>query len=74
MTIKENLRQHGLRPGPRSAERPRSRWLKAHDNRFGLFIDGAWTKPGTRPSPPDNPATGRPSSPDITEATARRCR
>ena len=43
-------------------------WLAAHENRFGHFIDGAWTKPG-KTFASDNPATGKKLA-DITDGTA----
>ena len=43
-------------------------WLDSHDRRFGHYIDGAWTEPGTTFSS-DNPATGE-SLAQITDGTA----
>ena len=43
-------------------------WLDSHDRRFGHYIDGAWTDPGTTFSS-DNPATGE-SLAQITDGTA----
>ncbi|MDP3337546.1 MAG: aldehyde dehydrogenase, partial [Rhodoferax sp.] len=53
-------------PAPEAADVALA-WLKAHDNRFGLFIDGTWTKPG-KTFATDNPATGNKLA-DLTEAT-----
>ncbi len=55
-------------PAPEAPETALA-WLKAHDNRFGLFIDGKWTKPG-KTFATDNPATGTKLA-DITEASAK---
>jgi aldehyde dehydrogenase (NAD+) len=44
-------------PAPESAQ-PAIDWLKGHNNKFGHFINGAWTKPG-RLFASDNPATGK---------------
>jgi len=50
------MSSHEYGPSPESPAEAQA-WLAAHDRRFGLFIDGAWTAPGadfaTR-----NPATG----------------
>jgi aldehyde dehydrogenase (NAD+) len=43
-------------------------WLAAHDNTFGHFIDGKWTKPG-KTFASDNPATGKKLA-DVTDGTA----
>ena len=43
-------------------------WLAAHDNTFGHFIDGKWTKPG-KTFATDNPATNTPLA-QITDGTA----
>ena len=43
-------------PAPEAAK-PAQEWLATHDSRFGHFIGGAWTKPGTS-FDVDNPATG----------------
>jgi aldehyde dehydrogenase (NAD+) len=43
-------------------------WLAAHDNTFGHFINGAWTKPG-KTFATDNPATNTPLA-QITDGTA----
>ncbi|MFD2648405.1 aldehyde dehydrogenase family protein [Devosia albogilva] len=43
-------------------------WLDSHDRRFGHYIDGAWTEPGTTFSS-DNPATGE-SLAQITDGSA----
>ncbi len=43
-------------------------WLNAHENRFGHFIDGKWTKPG-KTLATENPATNKPLA-QITDGTA----
>ena len=43
-------------PAPEAAK-PAQEWLAKHDSRFGHFIGGSWTKPGTS-FDVDNPATG----------------
>jgi aldehyde dehydrogenase (NAD+) len=43
-------------------------WLGAHENRFGHFIDGKWTKPG-KTFATENPATNKPLA-QITDGTA----
>ncbi len=43
-------------------------WLSAHENTFGHFIDGKWTKPGKTFSS-ENPATGKTLA-QITDGTA----
>ncbi|WP_423069270.1 aldehyde dehydrogenase family protein [Devosia sp. CN2-171] len=43
-------------------------WLSAHDNTFGHFINGAWTKPG-KTFATENPATNKPLA-QITDGTA----
>src|SRR5690606_25788783 len=43
-------------PAPESPE-PALAWLKSHNNKFGHFIGGQWTKPG-KAFASDNPATG----------------
>jgi aldehyde dehydrogenase (NAD+) len=53
-------------PAPEAAQ-PAVDWLKAHGNRFGHFINGAWTKPG-KTFASDNPATGKKLA-DITDGT-----
>jgi aldehyde dehydrogenase (NAD+) len=46
-------------PAP-EAVAPAQAWLERHGRRFGLFIDGAWTRPGGETFETLNPATGRP--------------
>ncbi|HEY1017222.1 MAG TPA: aldehyde dehydrogenase family protein [Herpetosiphonaceae bacterium] len=47
-------------PAPESAK-PAQEWLEAHQRRFGLFIDGAWTEPAEdRLFESVNPASGTP--------------
>lgn len=43
-------------------------WLSAHENTFGHFINGAWTKPG-KTFATENPATNKPLA-QITDGTA----
>lgn len=43
-------------------------WLAAHDNKFGHFINGAWTKPG-KTFASENPANGKVLA-QITDGTA----
>ncbi|HQZ13856.1 MAG TPA: aldehyde dehydrogenase family protein [Devosia sp.] len=54
-------------PAPEAAQ-PAVDWLKAHGNKFGHFINGAWTKPG-KTFASDNPATGKKLA-DVTNGTA----
>ena len=54
-------------PAPESAQ-PAVDWLKAHGQKFGHFINGAWTKPG-KLFASDNPATGKKLA-DITDGTS----
>ncbi|MDP1729966.1 MAG: aldehyde dehydrogenase family protein [Devosia sp.] len=44
-------------PAPESPD-PALAWLKSHGNKFGLFLDGAWTKPG-KTFASENPASGK---------------
>ncbi len=53
-------------PAPESPE-PALAWLAAHDNRFGQFINGKWTKPG-KMFASDNPATNKKLA-DITDGS-----
>jgi aldehyde dehydrogenase (NAD+) len=55
-------------PAPESADVALA-WLAAHENTFGLFIDGSWTKPA-KTFATDNPATGKTLA-EITEATPK---
>lgn len=43
-------------------------WLAAHDNKFGHFINGAWTKPG-KTFASENPANGKVLA-QVTDGTA----
>jgi aldehyde dehydrogenase (NAD+) len=54
-------------PAPESPQ-PALDWLAAHGNKFGHFINGAWTRPGKLFSS-DNPATGK-SLAQVTDGTA----
>lgn len=44
MRVAEIFESMAYGPAPESAA-PAQAWLEAHDRRFGLFIDGAWTTP-----------------------------
>ena len=46
-------------PAPESAA-PAQAWLDGHGRRFGLFIGGEWTPPGSETFETLNPATGQP--------------
>jgi len=54
-------------PAPESADVALA-WLAAHDNTFGHFINGAWTKPG-KTFATENPATNKPLA-QVTDGTA----
>jgi aldehyde dehydrogenase (NAD+) len=54
-------------PAPESADVALA-WLSAHDNSFGHFINGAWTKPG-KTFRSENPANGKVLA-QITDGTA----
>ena len=54
-------------PAPESADVALA-WLAAHDNKFGHFINGAWTKPG-KTFASENPANGKKLA-DVTDGTA----
>lgn len=54
-------------PAPESADVALA-WLSAHDNSFGHFINGAWTKPG-KTFASENPANGKKLA-DVTDGTA----
>ncbi|MCJ9427693.1 aldehyde dehydrogenase family protein [Kordiimonas marina] len=44
MTVKEKFETMDYSPAPESRANADA-WLKAHDGRFGLFIDGKWVQP-----------------------------
>src|SRR4051812_9454651 len=68
MSIAEIYHTMSYGPAPESAG-PAQAWLDAHDRRFGLFVDGAWTEPdGDRLFDTVNPANGKPIA-QITQAT-----
>ena len=46
-------------PAP-EAVAPAHAWLEQHGRRFGLFIGGSWTAPGSETFETLNPATGKP--------------
>jgi aldehyde dehydrogenase (NAD+) len=54
-------------PAPESADVALA-WLSAHDNTFGHFIDGKWTKPG-KTFASENPANGKVLA-QVTDGTA----
>nr|WP_314262626.1 aldehyde dehydrogenase family protein [uncultured Devosia sp.] len=54
-------------PAPEGPEQANA-WLDSHGRKFGHFIDGKWTKPGTTFAS-DNPANGDKLA-DITDGTA----
>ncbi|MDF2981914.1 MAG: aldehyde dehydrogenase family protein, partial [Devosia sp.] len=54
-------------PAPESADVALA-WLSAHDNTFGHFINGAWTKPG-KTFASENPANGKVLA-QVTDGTA----
>lgn len=54
-------------PAPESADVALA-WLAAHDNKFGHFIDGKWTKPG-KTFASENPANGKVLA-QVTDGTA----
>ncbi|MBV7408063.1 aldehyde dehydrogenase family protein [Maritimibacter sp. DP1N21-5] len=66
MTIKEIFETMDYGHAPESAGEAMA-WLDAHDRAFGLFIGGAWTKPGETFAS-RNPATGEDLA-QITQAT-----
>ena len=55
-------------PAPESAGEAEA-WLDRHEGKFGLFINGKWTKPG-KGFQTKNPATGKTLA-TITEATSK---
>ncbi len=68
MTIRDILETMEYGPAPESAGVAQG-WLDAHERRFGLFIDGAWTEPQEdRLFETMNPATNTPIA-QITQAS-----
>ena len=57
MTIKEIFDDMSYGPAPESSAEALA-WIGKHDNRFGHFIDGTFTEPGTT-FETSNPATGK---------------
>ncbi|MFI5257523.1 MAG: aldehyde dehydrogenase family protein, partial [Gemmatimonadales bacterium] len=55
-------------PAPESPK-PAQDWLASHDAKFGHFIDGKWTKPGST-FDVDDPATGKRIA-EVTEGSKR---
>ena len=79
MTIKEIFDDMSYGPAPESSAEALA-WIGKHDNRFGHFIDGTFTEPGTT-FETSNPATGKvlaqvtqgtPQDLDLAVAAARR--
>ncbi len=68
MTVKELFDSMDYGPAPESAAEANT-WLDGHKRRFGLFIDGTWTKPG-KTFESRNPASDKPLA-KITQATAK---
>jgi aldehyde dehydrogenase (NAD+) len=67
MTIRDIFNEMSYGPAPESSAEAEA-WLKAHDNRFGHWIDGSFTKPGDV-FPTSNPATGQRLA-DVTQGSA----
>ncbi len=67
MTIRDIFNEMSYGPAPESSAEAEA-WLKAHDNRFGHWIDGGFTKPGDV-FPTSNPATGQRLA-DVTQGSA----
>src|SRR5262245_13273979 len=68
MNVAEIFETMEYGPAPESAK-PAQEWLDAHDRRFGMFIDGAWTEPEEgRLFASVNPANGKPFV-RVTQAT-----
>ena len=53
-------------PAPEAAA-PAHEWLDQHGRRFGLFIGGRWTAPGSETFETLNPATGPQTAPTAPE-------
>jgi len=68
MKVAEILETMEYGPAPESAA-PANAWLDAHQRRFGMYIDGAWTAPADdRLFESINPANGKPIA-RVTQAT-----
>ncbi len=66
-TIKEILQTMDYGPAPESTKEAQA-WLDAHERRFGLFIDNAWT-PAADTFASTNPADGKELA-QVSQATA----
>src|SRR3954471_9052846 len=66
-------------PAPEAAG-PALEWLEQHHRRFGLFIGGGWTEPGSDTFETLNPATRKPlatlsqASPDEVDRAVKAAR
>jgi aldehyde dehydrogenase (NAD+) len=58
-SIPEIFENMAYGPAPEAAA-PAQEWLDQHGRRFGLFIGGRWTSPGSETFDTLNPATGKP--------------
>ncbi|HKT58880.1 MAG TPA: aldehyde dehydrogenase family protein, partial [Gemmatimonadales bacterium] len=58
-SIPEIFENMAYGPAPEAAA-PAHAWLDQHGRRFGLFIGGRWTEPGSDTFETLNPATGKP--------------
>ena len=67
MTIRDIFDSMDYGPAPESSAEAQA-WLATHSNRFGHWIDGAFTAPGTT-FETRNPATGKPLA-HVTQGTA----
>ncbi len=68
MTVKEIFETMEYGPAPEDASEA-VKWLDGHKRKFGLFIDGAWTKPA-KTFESRNPASSE-SLAQITQATSK---
>src|SRR5919202_891444 len=57
-SVPEIFQSMAYGPAPESAA-PAQAWLEQHGRRFGLFIGGEWTSPGTQTFETLNPANGK---------------
>ncbi|MEX0350737.1 MAG: aldehyde dehydrogenase family protein [Paracoccaceae bacterium] len=69
MTVSEIFKTMDYGPAPESAAEANA-WLDRHDRTFGLFIGGAFTKPGKDRFDSVNPANGEALA-SLTEATSK---
>ncbi len=68
MTIRDIFNEMSYGPAPESSAEAQD-WLTQHGNRFGHWIDGAFTKPGETFAT-SNPSTGKPLA-DVTQGTVK---